>query len=74
MSIEKFLQDKGIVKSKKQANSVMIGVIILCFMFIFWNMFSGKKQTAPQPLSPEEIEELKAMGMSDAEIEEMKTI
>ena len=43
MSIENFLRKKGIVKSKEQANGVMIGVIVICLIYVFSNMFGGSK-------------------------------
>lgn len=58
MSIEKFLVDRNIARNKKQAEGIMIAVIVLCLIFIGIKMFGGK--SSGQNLSPAELEQLQA--------------
>lgn len=59
MSIEKFLIDRNVVKTKKQAEGVMIGIIAICLIFIIVNMFGGNSRPSGE-LTPEEIQQLRA--------------
>lgn len=59
MSIEKFLIDRNIARNKKQAEGIMIALIVLCLLFIGIKMFGGTS-SAPERLSPEQIAELEA--------------
>ncbi len=59
MSIEKFLVDRNIVRNKKQAEGIMIAVIILCLIVIGINIFGGRSPKQPE-LSPEEIEQFES--------------
>ena len=57
MSIENFLKNKGIVRNRKQANFVMLGIIIICIVIIFF--VSRKSQydniDNQEALTPEEM-------------------
>ena len=60
MSIENFLKEKGIARDRKQANIVMIGIIILCLALMFFISRKSKPHTVSnQKLTPEEIELMK---------------
>lgn len=55
MSIETFLMDKNIAKNEKQAQMIMIGVIVLCLLFIIVRIGgNGSSSNANVELTPEE--------------------
>jgi hypothetical protein len=60
MSIEKFLVDRNIVKTKKQAEGVMLAIIVVCLIFIGFKMFGGKSPSRSNDLSPEELQQREA--------------
>jgi len=55
MSIETFLVNKKIAKDVKQAEKIMIGFVILCFVFLFVKRVT--KKDTPTQLSPEQMQE-----------------
>ena len=59
MSIEKFLVDRNIARNKKQAEGLMIAVIVACLLFIGINLFVRSSPSVPE-LTPEEIAEFEA--------------
>lgn len=65
MGIEQFLVDRNIARNKKQAEGLMIGVIVLCLIFIGIRMFGGK--SSGRDLSPEELQQLEAEFGADFE-------
>lgn len=60
MGIEKFLIEKNIARDKKQAEIVMIAMIVVCMLFIGYKTFRGKKQNNTE-LTPEQIKQLENM-------------
>ncbi len=66
LSIEKFLIKRGIAQDRKQANIIMLGIIIICIVIMFFvsrekkhNHFTSEK------LTPEEIKLMKLEGNND---------
>jgi hypothetical protein len=53
MSIEKFLMNKGIAKSKGQAQGIMILIIIACVLFMVLN----SRDSRPEPVVEQPIDE-----------------
>lgn len=62
MSISKFLINKKIVKNEKQADGLMIVIVVVCLLFLIIQNFGGSFNGTPG-LTQEEIELLQEQGI-----------